>query len=159
MYKVPEGFELPEEVKAFQADCEALGVISDGESWNVSEEAAGRFQDHLNKMLPLAEDGNPWAQYNVAVVFMNGYLQTSLGSVKENYQKDCEKMSYWLEKAAKKGFFAAVDNLVTSGVGEESERLRNIFREVEARTEVPWSEEYNLPVYPPSIFEEVWKIA
>ncbi|NJN47163.1 MAG: sel1 repeat family protein, partial [Candidatus Competibacteraceae bacterium] len=81
---------------------------------------------HFNKLLKLAEAGDPWAQYNVGNMYFGGYLYSSEEDFKNNYETDIKKCSHWLEKAARQGFVAAVDNLVVVGVGPEAERLREI---------------------------------
>ena len=162
MYKAPEQFEIPNEVKEYQSDCEALGMIQDLEKWYVTPEWSQKFKKHWEALLNLAEAGEPWAQYNLGSMYFGGYLYSSRDDYEENYESDVMTGSYWLEKCAKQGFVAAVDTLVVVGVGDEAERLREIYRKVEK--EHPeyiqkWEENENIPVILPLLFEEVWKIA
>lgn len=118
------------EITAFWADCEALGAVCDVNNWHVTTEWADKFAQHLRSLFPLAEGGNALAQYYVAAIYMLGYCYTSAEEQAENYQRDMLEMSKWLERAARQGIVAAVDNLVTMGVGPEAERVRVISREV-----------------------------
>lgn len=154
MYSAPDHFETPVEVTAFNHDCSDLGMICDLEHWYVTPEWAAKFQAHLEKLLPIATAGNPWAQYSVASIYMCGYLYSSQNDYDANYYKDSQAMSLWLEKCARQGFVAAVDNLVVVGVGPEADRLRRISNEVESQTRIPHNEQ-GIPVYPPSLFERV----
>jgi hypothetical protein len=44
-----------DEIRAYLADCDALGMIGDLEDWYVTEEWAAKFRSHLQKLLILAE--------------------------------------------------------------------------------------------------------
>ena len=158
MYSVPSRFEIPAEVAEFRRDTEALGMIGDLDRWYVTPEWANRFQAHLAKILPIAQAGNPWAQYSVASLYMCGYLYSTRDDRMANHDKDAEVFSLWLEKCARQGFVAAVDNLITDGVGVEADRLRRICRAVESQSFIPHDEQ-GIPVYPPSICERVWQLA
>jgi TPR repeat protein len=120
------------EVVAFRADCEALGVVSEMDNWYVTEEWAGKFSEHLRRLRPLAESGNPLAQYSVAVIYMIGYTHSSLEDRIASYQDDVAKTTDWLVRAARQGMVVAIDNLITHGQGPEVERLRSIAMEVDA---------------------------
>lgn len=133
-------------------------MISDGDHWYITPDWENLFRRHLAALLPIASAGNPWAQYSVAVLYMNGYLYSTEAEAIANYHKDSIELSGWLVLCARQGFVAAVDNIITSGVGPEAERLRGILREVEAQSVIP-TEEHGLPVYPPTIFAEVWRRA
>jgi hypothetical protein len=162
MYKTPIQFEVPVEVNDFQYDCDKLGMICDLDNWYITEAWAKRFQTHLEHLLALAESGNPWAQYNVGIIYCAGYLHGSQKAYEEHYEKDLIQSSRWLEKAARQGFVAAVDNLVVVGVGEEADRLRLISKIVEKNHPEyiqKWEMDKNIPVILPSFFEKVWDIA
>ena len=133
-------------------------MVGDESHWYVTPEWAKQFREHLARLLPLAAAGNPWAQYSVANIYMCGYLYTTESEAIANHHKDSTEMSGWLERAAQQGFVAAVDNLITNGVGPEAERLRNICREVESQTVIS-TEKHGLPVLPASLSEEVWRRA
>jgi len=162
MYKAPEQFKIPTEVKEFQSDCESLGMIQDLDNWYITAEWRQKFKGHFEKLLKLAEAGDPWAQYNVGNMYFGGYLYSSEEEFKDNYETDIKECSRWLEKAARQGFVAAVDNLAVVGVGPEAERLREISKQVEK--EHPefiqkWEKDANVPVITPSFFEAVWERA
>jgi len=162
MYTAPEGFEVPKEVKEFLTDTEKLGVIQDLENWYVTPEWCEKFQQHRAKLQELAEGGEPWSQYHLGNMFFSGYLYSSAEEFEKNYLADVERGSQYLVMAAGQGFVAAVDNLVVTGIGPASDRLRAITREVQK--EHPefiqkWSQNESIPVVLPSLFEEVWERA
>ena len=162
MYEIPKEYIVPKEVKDFQSDCDLLGMICDGNNWYITPEWAECFKKHLKKILPLAEAGDPWAQYNLGSIYTGGYQYSIQEEFESNYEADTLEGSKWLEKAARKGFVVAVDNLVVIGLGDEAERLREISKKV--KQEHPefiqkWEHDKSLPVILPSFFEKVWKIA
>lgn len=159
MYKAPEQFTVPEEVKEFHKDCDSLGMINDSENWYVTSEWSLKFKKHFDKLLKLAELGEPWSQYNLGNIYFSGYLYSSIQEFQKNYEHDAIIGSKWLEKAAQQGFVAAVDNLVVLGVGSESDRLRKISNDIEK--EHPeyiqkWEQNGNIPIIMPSFFEAVY---
>lgn len=162
MYKAPEQFTVPDEVREFQKDCYSLGMINDLENWYVTQELSNKFKGHCEKLLKLAESGEPWAQYNLGRIYLSGYLYSSMEEFQRYYEKDVITGSKWLEKAARQGFVAAVDNLVVVGVGSEADRLRKISTKVEK--EHPefiqkWEKDEKIPVITPAFFVTVWEIA
>ncbi len=161
MYEAPEQFKVPEEVKEFQKDCDSLGMVSDGKNWFVTPEWSRKFKAHYEKLLKLAESGEPWSQYNLGSMFILGYLYSSKEESEKNYEADVMSGSKWLEKAARQGFVAAVDTLVVEGVGPESDRLRGISKQVEKEHPeyIQWDKDENMPVIMPSHFEAVWERA
>lgn len=162
MYEAPAQFKIPEEVKEFHKDSESLGMLYDLENWYITQEWCQKFRIHLDRLLKLAESGEPWSQYNVGTIYLNGYLYDSMEEFEKNYKADAIIGSKWLEKAARQGFVAAVDNLVVVGVGPESERLREISRKVEKDHPEyvgKWEKDESIPVFMPSFFEAVWEMA
>ena len=124
-----EAAETPE-LTSLREDQDSLGMIYDGTHWYITEAWAEKFRGHFAALLPLAEVGNPLAQYHIAGLLMFGYCYESQRECEQNYSTDMVQMSAWLERAARQGVVAAVDNLITSGVGTEAERLRKIFAEI-----------------------------
>lgn len=162
MYKPPEGFEVPKEVDEFLNDSERLGAIQDLDNWYVTEDWCNKFKKHRDKLQQLADDGEPWSQYHLGNMYFSGYLHSSAEEFERSYFADVERGSQYLEMAARQGFVAAVDNLVGMGIGSESDRLREITKEVEK--EHPefiqkWSQNESLPVIMPSLYETVWERA
>lgn len=89
-------------------------------------------------------------------------MYSSAKACEEHYEDDVIQGSLWLEKAARQGFVAAVDNLVVIGFGEEANRLRLISNMVEKNHPEyiqKWELDENIPVILPSFFEKVWEIA
>lgn len=140
--------ETPE-ILAFWADCEAVGVVNDLEQWHITPESAEKFQRHLLTLTPHAEGGNPLAQYSIAAILMIGYCYASAEQHLANHDRDAAVMTSWLVRCARQGLVAAVDNLVTSGVGPEAERLRAIAAQVSEETKCG-------NIYPPG---EAWRRA
>jgi hypothetical protein len=160
MYRTPERLVVPNEVKKYLSDTEGLGMIQDLNNWFVTPKWCQKFKQHRINLHKLAMEGEPWSQYHLGNMYFNGYLYSSAKECEENYQADIELGSHFLEMAARQGFVAAVDNLVVCGTGEESDRLREITKDVE--NEHPefiekWSEDENIPVILPSLFETVWE--
>jgi hypothetical protein len=143
------------EVKSFLNDTEKLGAVNDGENWFVTEEWANIFRNHLSKLLPLAEAGEPQAQYQVAAIYLCSYIYSNEEQAIKNHKSDSVKMSYWFEQAAKNGIVQAIDNLIVSGVGSEAERLRSIYKK--------YKDVYPLNKAPSDEWveslEKLWKIA
>ena len=161
MYKPPEQFKVPAEVKELDKDRDELGMMYDLENWYITHEWSEKFKGHLNKLLKLAEAGEPWSQYNVGIIYLLGYLYSSKEEYDKNFEKDALEGSKWLVKAAKQGFIVAVDNLVSIGVGPEADRLRTISREIgnQHPEYMPIDRDLNVPVVLPPHFEAVWKVA
>lgn len=128
-------FKIPKEVELFHKDVDSLGKLKDGKEWYVTDQWAKKFRTHLNNMLPLAEKGDPIAQYNVGVVYMCGYLHSTEQSAIEANKADTVEMSKWLERAARGGVVVAIDNLISTGVGEEADRLRKIYNDHKSELE------------------------
>jgi len=130
-----QSFKVPKEVELLQDDTDALGKVNDSENWYVTEEWAKKFRSHLKAILPLAEKGDPVAQYNVATIYLCGYLYSSEEKAIRAYKTDAIVMSEWFERAARSGYVVAIDNLISTGVGHEAERLKDIFSKHKASLE------------------------
>ncbi len=135
MYPSDRDFKSDEtsETLAFWCDTESLEVvnISGIWIWPITEELAIKFRDHLQKLIPVAENGNVLAQYAVAAIYMAGYCYTSSEDQLANAEHDLAEMTKWLVRAARQGYLIAVDNLISGGVGPEAERVRSIYNEVQ----------------------------
>lgn len=127
---IPSHLPVAAEIKAYQDDLQTLGVINDEKNWYVTKEWAAKFRKHFEKMLPLAQNGDPLAQYQVATIYMIGCLYDSESEMMENHEKDSIEMTNLLLLSAKQGVVAALDNVLVNGVGTEAERLRQIYQEV-----------------------------
>jgi hypothetical protein len=121
------------ETIAFWHDTESIEVVNDlGVCiWPITKELAIRFQEHLQKIIPIAENGNVLAQYAVAAIYMSGCCYTSSEDQLANADNDLAEMTKWLVKAARQGYMIAVDNLIAAGVGPEAERVRSIYNELQ----------------------------
>jgi hypothetical protein len=119
------------EIHAFHLDCEAVGPICDLDQWFLTEEWKAKFEEHLRRLLPIAEQGNPFAQYFVAVIYLFGFRYSSHKECQDNYEKDTVEGTKWLVRAARQGVVVAIDNLITNGKGPEVERLSKIHFEIQ----------------------------
>jgi hypothetical protein len=135
MYPSDRDFKSDEtsETIAFWHDTESIEVVNDlGVCiWPITKELAIRFQEHLQKIIPIAENGNVLAQYAVAAIYMSGHCYTSSEDQLANADHDLAEMTKWLVKAARQGYMIAVDNLIAAGVGPEAERVRSIYNELQ----------------------------
>ena len=122
-------FKTPKEVESLLEDSKALGQVNDGNNWYVTEEWAKKFRRHLKALLPIAENGDPVAQYYVATIYLCGYLYATEEDAIRAYEKDALEMTKWFERAAKSGYVVAIDNLIAIGVGREAERLKKLYLE------------------------------
>ena len=120
-------FDIPKEVESYLEDSRVLGAVNDGDNWYVTAEWADTFRTHLNIILPLAKLGGAVAQYHVAAIYLCGCLYSSEKDAERAYEVDIVEMSKWLEYSAKAGYIAAIDSLITTGVGDEAERLKAIY--------------------------------
>ena len=124
-------FKKNEHVQSFDSDCEELGMINNGENWFITAEWASKFQEHLSRLLPLAEDGDVSSQYAVATIYICGYLHCSEEMAIKNHERDALEATKWLLLCSKSGHLNAIDNLLVVGVGKESDRVREIFKKHE----------------------------
>lgn len=135
MYPSDHDFKSDEtsETLAFWRDTESLEVVNVSGIWiwPITEELAIKFQEHLQKLIPIAENGNVLAQYAVAAIYMLGYCYTSSEDQLANADHDLAEMTKWLVRAARQGYLIAVDNLIAAGVGPEAERVRSIYHDVQ----------------------------
>lgn len=142
------------ELIAFEKDLDDLGMISTLEEWFITEAWAMRFKAHFQKLLVQAEAGNALAQSALGTIYFFGCCYTSREEHKANYDKDIVEMTYWLLRSTRQGVVAAIDLLISMGVGPEVERLRGIFREVDAEVKQgkrfplgeTWRRAYGQPV-------------
>jgi len=103
--------------------------------WPITKEWAEKFKIHRDRMLPLAENGDALAQYRIANIYMLGYLYDSELKAREHYQEDAIILTKWLILSAKQGVIAALDNLLSNGVGAEAEKIQEIARSMWSETE------------------------
>lgn len=124
---------LTDAVAAFRCDADSLGVVNDLDNWYVTEDWAGKFQEHRRQLLPLAENGNVLAQYSMAAIHMIGYCYSSESAFAAKWLSvEVVEATKWLLLAARQGHMCAVDNLGSIGVGIEADLVRATWAEVNA---------------------------
>lgn len=124
-----ENLSTAKEVQDLYEDLERFGPVNDGENWFVTKAWANKFKHHLQKLLPLAEQGDALAQCEVANIYYVGYLHPSEDEALNCYQSDIETATTWWLKSIHGGVYSALDALMVSGVGAETDRLRKIYKE------------------------------
>jgi hypothetical protein len=128
--------EETDEIATFTHDLNALGLAYDLDNWHITDEWASKFRQHLSKLLGQAEAGNAFAQIHVASILLLGLCHASREEQLAHHEHDLQEMTRWLVRSARQGVAAAVDTLVTSGVGTEAVRVRAIAQDL-ARTGQP----------------------
>jgi len=129
MKYIPE-FTLLDEVKSFQNDEESANREWHKNSmsgWHISKKWADVFKKHLEILTPIAINGDALAQYSVGAIYLIDCLYDNEEEAISNSKRNRVEMSKWLELAAKQGVLAAIDNLISSGIGMESDRLRSLY--------------------------------
>jgi hypothetical protein len=96
-------------------------------------------------------------QYALATILSWGLCCASVEEIHAGRATAIEEATRWWSAAAMQGYWPALDNLVTSGVGAEAERARKAWHQLEAEKPdlVGWS--HRMPVYGPEFVQEVCK--
>lgn len=98
-------------------------VLAAGSVWAADSSAPQSSQAVLDRVRPLAEQGNANAQYNMGVIYDRGY----------GVERDYAKARAWYEKAAAQGYAKAAHNLGViyqsgHGVAADNERAAYWFK-------------------------------
>jgi hypothetical protein len=128
---------------------------TDPQTWhrpNVAE-----FSELNRLLLPHAESGDMLCQYALATILWMGLGCDSENEFQTGYSTAIAEATRWWIAAAMQGFWPALDNLVSSGVGAQAKRASEAFRELEqARPDlVGWS--HGMPIYGPEFVQELCK--
>jgi TPR repeat protein len=126
---IPAHLPVAPEVEAYRSDFDAIfnKFAAKPDAWHVDKEWADKFRKHREKLLLLAESGDALAQYSLGTLYMSGYLYTSVPEAINQQTQIEPEMTKWLLSAAKQGVIAALDNLLSVGVGEEADKLRDAY--------------------------------
>ena len=143
----------PQELLDYWADTEEWSRSHDPEDWPVSQETASLFQRHLDRLSPLADDGNDFARYAMASIYHLELLYPNEATREERSSEDRATMTRLLCRCAENGMGAAFDNLVTSGTGEIGDSARAAAKNYERDRNPEWDEPSELPVYSPNWME------
>lgn len=103
-----------------------------------------------------AEGGNVRCQYALASIYWQG-LCSNAQFTRDEYLQAIEKATLWWVAAAAQGFWPAIDNLVTSGIGPEAERAKQECRKLEKDRPNLIGRQGNMPVYGPEFMQELCK--
>lgn len=139
-------------MNAYAETCSA-----DPENWHPPD--ATEFSEIARDLLQAAEQGDMYCQYALATILHMGLnLETEEQFVVAMAEAN-EAATRWWIAAAKQGFWPAVDNLLTSGVGEEAQRIRDAFDQLEKERKNMVGSSHGMPVYTASIFQELsWRL-
>jgi hypothetical protein len=73
-----------------------------------------------------AEDENSYCQYALATIYWLGRCCDSQEQYIADHTISIEEATRWWIAAASQGIWQAVDNLITTGVGSEAERVKAV---------------------------------
>jgi hypothetical protein len=74
MYNAPENYAICDVVKSLHEAMDQFAKDAVKNNYEVTPAWAKTFNDYLEKLEPLAESGDPWAQYNLAVLLWVPYI-------------------------------------------------------------------------------------
>lgn len=123
------------------------------ELWHLPDVAT--FIELKRSLLPHAEAGNMLCQYALATILLQGLCCESEERAIADMEPARVEATPWLIAAAKQGYYPALDNLITCGVGPEAQRAKKIWRELENEQPKLMHLHENMPVYGPEFMEEV----
>lgn len=111
-------------MQVYTADC-----TSNPSVWhrpNVAE-----FMELYGLLIPYAEAGEICCQYALATILWLGLCCESEEKFHTTLASAKEKATRWWIAAAKQGYWPALDNLVSTGVGKEAELAREAWHKLE----------------------------
>ena len=121
--------KMSEASKKFLEDLAQLGAVSDGEQWFVDKGWSDKFHAHLDALIEAFDDGDALAAFYIGNIYSLGCLFTSQQAAVANYQADIVFATEWWIKAAQQGVAAAWDSVIAMGVGDEADRIRQIYKD------------------------------
>lgn len=104
---------------------------------------------------PHAEAGDAGCQYALATIYWLGLCCDSEEHQRESHEAAIREASRWWIAASAQGYWPALDNLITSGVGPDADRARIACREVERERADLIGRSHGMPVYGPDFIQEV----
>ena len=123
-------FPVSDDVKAFRRDCDGASESRAVEDGYVSPEWVSVFEKHKEVLKPMAQAGDMYSQYSIAVIYMLNLLHSDMESARVVHEEDAKECTRWLLMSAKQGFLAALDNLLSVGVGPEADRVRALSKTI-----------------------------
>ena len=113
------------------------------------------FAELRRLLLPHAESGDMYCQYALATILSMGLCCESEEQFLSGHAAAREAATGWWIAAARQGFWPALDNLVTSGVGPEAKRASEAWRQLERERRDLVSSSRGMPVYGPQFVQEL----
>lgn len=147
--------DLPAVYERYLAACRAYSntCTADPGRWHRPDVAEFTELQHL--LRPHAEGGDMLCQYALACIHLQWLCCESEEQAIASQESARAEATPWLVAAAKQGYYPALDNLVTSGVGPEAQRANEIWRQLaRERPDLVGSWE-NMPVYGPEFMKEL----
>lgn len=134
--------------QAYTANC-----ASDPRKWHRADVA--EFSELRRLITPHAESGDMHCQYALASILWLGLCCDSEEDFVRTYSSACEEATRWWVAAARQGFWPALDNLVTSGVGAEAQRARDASRSLESERRDLIGSSQEMPIYGDEFMQEL----
>jgi hypothetical protein len=117
------------------------------------------FTELKRLLYPHAKNGNSYCQYALATIYWLGLCCET----QEQYLADrtilIEEATRWWIAAASQGLWRAVDNLITSGLGSEAERVKTIADRIEQECPGLIDRTEDMPIYGAEFMQEVCRQA
>ena len=139
----------------YQIAFRAYGDIcaSAPERWHRPDVA--EFTELHRLLLPHAESGDMYCQYALATIHSMGLCSESEEQFLADHIDAREAATRWWIAAAMQGFWPALDNLVTSGIGPEAQRACEAWRQLEQDRRDLVGSSHGMPVYGPEFVREL----
>lgn len=96
-----------------------------------------------------------YCQYALATILSMGLCCESEEQFLAGHSAAREAATHWWIAAAMQGFWPALDNLITSGVGAEAQRASEAFRRLEQERRDLVGSSHGMPVYGPEFVQEL----
>jgi hypothetical protein len=96
-----------------------------------------------------------YCQYALATILSLGLCCESEEQFLVGHSFAREAATRWWIAAAMQGFWPALDNLITSGVGAEAQRAGEAFRQLEQERRDLVGSSHGMPVYGPRFVQEL----
>ncbi len=139
----------------YQAAVRAYGdaCADDPQSWHRPDVA--EFTELRRLLLPHAESGDMACQYALATILWLGLCCESMEQFVAGRVAAIEEATRWWIAAAMQGYWPALDNLVTSGIGPEAQRAREAWRQLEHERPDLVGSSHGMPLYGPEFVQEL----
>ncbi|MDH4082313.1 MAG: hypothetical protein OEV99_05255 [Nitrospira sp.] len=125
----------------------------DAQSWHRPDVA--EFTELRRLLLPHAESGDITSQYALATILWMGFCCESEEQFVAGHAAAMEEATRWWLAAARQGYWPALDNLVTSGVGAEAKRTSEAWNQLEKERGDLVGSSHGMTVYGPEFVQEL----